>query len=214
MKNTNESALRESFKAALERDRNPEAVISVILELLTDEALSAFQLKNTFIVVKEELITYFYGQSISAELLFNKMWRHRNCLIQLMSTFLIPVFFKPNSFWELKAIVPRLRSLSNMQLTRLTGYNLGRVLKRRPNLAVSFIRILTTSENIWIRLLALHLGEELETGQNIEIMSYIRALKNDPEILLKKYTPFHFQTDEEILNSIQKSWVPNGNRQS
>ncbi len=211
MKTINESALRETFKAALEHDRNPESVISVILELLTDGSHSAFKLKNTFIIVKEELIAYFYGQSISAEILFNKMWRYRNRLIQLMSTFLIPVFFQPNNFQELKAIIPRLRSLSNMQLTRLVGYNLAQVLKRRSKLAVSLIRILTTSENIWMRILALHLGEELKAGQNPEIKTFIKTLKNDSELLLKEYTPVHSQTDEEILNSIQMQLVTNRN---
>jgi len=199
----NENALREKLTASLERDRNPEAVISAILNILINEPGSEFYLKNTFIIVKEELITYFYGQSISAELLFQKMWRHKNRLIQLMSTFLIPVFFKPAHFQELRAIIPHLRSLADLQITRLVGYNLAQVLKRKPALAVSLLRILTFSNNVWERILALHLAEELNSGQHPEISAYLKSVKMDSDLLLQKYKPVHFKTDEEVLNSIQ-----------
>jgi len=185
MKKPDETVLRRDFRNALDQDRNPEAVISAILELLINESHSSFELKKTFIVVKEELIAYFYGQSISAEILFNKMWRHGNRLIRQMSTFLIPIFFKPNNFQELKNILPPLRILSNMQFTRLIGYNLAQVLKRRPQLAVSLLRILASSENMWERILALELCKQLNSNQIPEINILIKTLKNDSELILK-----------------------------
>ena len=185
MKKPDETVLRRDFRNALDQDRNPEAVISAILELLINESHSSFELKKTFIVVKEELIAYFYGQSISAEILFNKMWRHGNRLIRQMSTFLIPIFFKPNNFQELKNILPPLRILSNMQFTRLIGYNLAQVLKRRPQLAVSLLRILASSENMWERILALDLCKQLNSNQIPEINILIKTLKNDSELILK-----------------------------
>ncbi len=210
MTSSNEHILRKTFKDALERDRNTEAVISVILEIFVNASHSTFKLKNTFIVVKEELIAYFYGQSISAELLFNKMWRNKNRLIQLISTFLIPIFFKPGNFRELKTIIPYLRNLSDIQITRLTGYNLAQALKRKPYIAVSLLRILSASDSIWERILALHLGEELKTVQSPEIDTIIKSLENKSNLILKKFMPVHFRTDEEILNSIQLQLTTNG----
>lgn len=207
MKKQNEESLREDIRLSFKQGTNPDIVISVILKLLIKGKTSTSELRNTFFIVKEELISYFFDKELLAEMLFKRMWWHGNPLLMQMSTYLIHIFFKPKSSQDLTRIIPYFRQLSSLQSTQFLGFNIAHILERHNTLAVFLIARLARSSNKWERLLAIHIIKELKTkaDKSMDINKQVENLKKDNDKLVRKYANTRLQPGEDLLHSMNFS---------